>query len=114
MLRDIVGFRPFFQRSPEVHLDLPLAGIDVQVLDKLEQPVTATVTFRRTGWIFPACRLLELEAKDEVWCRYFGIGREGAIDETLTLKHAVIDLKTPGTLKITGVDCSLRRSIEWL
>lgn len=37
---------------------------------------------------FPEDRFVKYEAKDEEWCRYFGIGREVEVSTTLSMPRA--------------------------
>ena len=50
----------------------------------------------RPVWKFPDEPFVQYEASDESWCRYFGIGKEVLIRDSITLHDCAIDQTSSG------------------
>lgn len=64
------------------------------------------LTFEQTRkvWQFPSDRFTKFDESDEEWCRYFGIGKEIEITETVTMPRAYVsDMCDDGTIEITCI-----------
>lgn len=59
---------------------------------------------KRKEWQFPKERFVEYEPSDETWCRYFGIGKEVEITETVTIPQAYVRSVSPnGSMEIGAI-----------
>ena len=68
---------------------------------RLRVPVVVMQTFelqyerRRKVWQFPQERFVQYAASDETWCRFFGIGKEVEVVESVTIPNAYVRSVSP-------------------
>ena len=59
---------------------------------------------KRKEWQFPTERFITYEASDESSCRYFGIGKEVEVVETVTVPQAYVrSISQDGTMEIGAI-----------
>ena len=49
-----------------------------------------TATYKRKVWQFPKDRFIQYDQSDEEWCRYFKIGKEVEVTDTIEIPNAEI------------------------
>lgn len=72
-----------------------------------------SVTRRWKQWEFPQQRFVSYETTDESWCRFFGIGKEIEVVETVTFPQAYMrEIHADGTFEF-GVIPSQREPLAY-
>lgn len=75
---------------------------------------SVSTTRKTRRWQFPSSRFVTYEPQDEQWCRFFGIGEEVEITETLTIPQAYLESFQDGVatfraIPTPGVDLCVTR-----
>lgn len=59
---------------------------------------------RRKVWQFPTERFVRYESSDESWCRFFGIGKEVEVVESITIPNAYVRSVSPdGSVELGAI-----------
>lgn len=85
----------FFRETPNVEVQIDQRVFDAnfsfeELVEKVNTWVELKVTTRKRVWQFPKERFVTYEPSDESWCRFFGIGKEIEVTETVTYPEACI------------------------
>lgn len=67
------------------------------------QVISITYTRRTRVWVFPKNRFVQYGPSDERWCRFFGIGREEEVVETVTIPRAIVESVTENGVTFRGL-----------